>query len=260
LVRQLHDFFYVGSFCFVTASANKHSTLNLVWNSFGVESPGGGGGGRRALGWAVIGKFKPQRSHRPLRLTFLIVASCQGFLLLGYDQGVMSGFIGANNQFAHEYHQPDAKRQGIITTSIYDIGYAAGALLNFSFDEQFGRKNMIISGGTTMIVGTILLGSSNTLAQLLFGRIVTSIGNGFNSSTLPMYQYEMCKPSNRGILLNLQGTVTIIGLCIAYWLDFRSLPCKRTHPRTPLHLLPSIPRRLPRPPNAPPPRDTTLPD
>ncbi|KAH8792470.1 general substrate transporter [Hyaloscypha finlandica] len=82
-----------------------------------------------------------------------------------------------------------------------------------------------------MIVGTVL-GSSTTLAQL-FGRIVTSIRNGFNSLTIPMYQHEMCKPSNRGILLNLQGTVTIIGLCIAYWLDLRSLLCKSTHPRAP---------------------------
>jgi len=203
----------------VTTSTNKHSTLNLMWNSFGVESPGGGRGGRKALNWEVTGKFKLQRSHRPLRLTFLIEASCQGFLLLGYGQGVMSGFIGANNQFAQECHQPDAKLKAIIT-SIYDIGDEAGALLNFFFGEQLGRKNIIIAGGTNMIVGTVLLGSSTTLAQLLFGRIVTGIGNGFNSSTIPMYQYKMCKPSNRSVLFNMQGTVTIIGLCIAYWLDF----------------------------------------
>jgi MFS family permease len=119
----------------------------------------------------------------------------------------MSGLIGANNQFAQEFNYPDAKLQGIIT-SIYDIGCAAGALFTFFFGERFGRKNMIIAGGTTMIIGTILLGSSTTLAQLLVGRIVTGIGNGFNSSTIPMYQSEMCKPRNRGMLLSMQGMVT----------------------------------------------------
>jgi sugar porter (SP) family MFS transporter len=79
---------------------------------------------------------------------------------------------------------------------------------------------MILAGGSVMIIGTILLGSSSTLAQLLTGRIVTGIGNGFNSSTIPMYQSEMCPPENRGVLLSLQGTVTIVGLCIAYWLDY----------------------------------------
>ena len=71
-----------------------------------------------------------------------------------------------------------------------------------------------------MIIGTILLGSSTTVAQFLVGRIVTGLGNGFNSATIPMYQSELAKPETRGILLCMQGTVTIVGLCIAYWLDF----------------------------------------
>lgn len=71
-----------------------------------------------------------------------------------------------------------------------------------------------------MIIGTILLGSSYQLAQFLVGRIVTGIGNGMNSSTVPMYQSELAKPDRRGMLLTAQGTVTIVGLCIAYWLDY----------------------------------------
>lgn len=34
---------------------------------------------------------------------------------------------------------------------------------------------MILSGGITMILGTAILASSTTLAQLLIGRIVTGI-------------------------------------------------------------------------------------
>lgn len=45
-------------------------------------------------------------------------------------------------------------------------------------------------------------------------------GNGFNSSNIPAYQSELAKPKNRGRLLSAQGTVTIVGLCIAYWMDF----------------------------------------
>lgn len=71
-----------------------------------------------------------------------------------------------------------------------------------------------------MIIGTIILASPTTLAQLLVGRIVTGLGNGFNSSNIPAYQAELCPPHKRGLLLSLQGTVTIVGLCIAYWMDF----------------------------------------
>jgi len=42
-------------------------------------------------------------------------ASCQAFLLLGYDQGVMSGLVGANNEFGKQFNHPDANMQGICT-------------------------------------------------------------------------------------------------------------------------------------------------
>ena len=71
-----------------------------------------------------------------------------------------------------------------------------------------------------MIIGTIILGTSYTRAQFLVGRIVTGVGNGINSSTVPAYQSEMARPERRGMLLSAQGTVTIVGLCIAYWLDY----------------------------------------
>ncbi|GME47149.1 Sugar transporter [Neofusicoccum parvum] len=149
----------------------------------------------------------------------ITAASCQGFLLLGYDQGVMSGIIGAENQFGKDFNSPDANMQGLIV-SIYDIGCAFGSLVSFFFAEKLGRKNMIIAGGSTMIIGTIILTSSTTIAQLLVGRVVTGVGNGFNSSNIPAYQSELAKPKNRGMLLSAQGTVTIVGLCIAYWMDF----------------------------------------
>ena len=67
-----------------------------------------------------------------------------------------------------------------------------------------------------MIIGTSLLGISTTPAQLLVGRIMTGVGNGFNFSTIPTYQSEHCKERNCAMLLSMQGTITIIGQCIAY--------------------------------------------
>ncbi|KAJ4001194.1 general substrate transporter [Lentinula boryana] len=150
---------------------------------------------------------------------------CQGFLLLGYDQGeflnssVMSGIIGAENQFGHDFGNPDATTQGLIV-AIYDIGCAVGSLIVFFWGERIGRKRMIMMGAATMIIGTAILTSSTTRAQLYVGRIVTGIGNGFNSSSIPVYQSETCGGAIRGALVCLNSTITIVGLVIAYWLDY----------------------------------------
>lgn len=50
--------------------------------------------------------------------------SCQAFLLLGYDQGVMSGIVGADNRFARDFNQPDAGLQGDIV-ALYDVSSAS---------------------------------------------------------------------------------------------------------------------------------------
>jgi len=131
----------------------------------------------------------------------------------------MSGIIGADNAFARDFNNPDAGMQGNIT-ALYDIGCVLGSILCYFVGEKLGRRTMLIVGGTIMIVGAVLLASSTTVAQLIVGRIVTGLGNGMNSSTAPVYLSE-CSPANiRGALLTLQGTVTILGVVIAYWLDF----------------------------------------
>lgn len=146
----------------------------------------------------------------------ITAASCQAFLLLGYDQGVMSGIIGANNRFAADFNNPDPAMQGDIT-GLYDIGCVFGSILVYFIGERFGRRTMLIAGGAIMIIGAAILASSYTIAQLLVGRIMTGFGNGMNSSTAPVYQSE-CSPAKiRGALLTLQGTVTILGVVIGMY-------------------------------------------
>ena len=65
----------------------------------------------RALHWAVTGIIALPTSRRVQADN--LAASCQAFLLLGYDQGVMSGLIGADNEFGKQFGHPDANMQGI---------------------------------------------------------------------------------------------------------------------------------------------------
>ncbi|PLB34232.1 sugar porter family MFS transporter [Aspergillus candidus] len=149
----------------------------------------------------------------------ITMASCQAFLLLGFDQGVMAGIVGAENRFGQDFNNPDPAMQGNIT-ALYDIGCVVGSILCYFVGERYGRRSMLMAGGSIMVIGTIILASSDTVAQLITGRIVTGIGNGMNSSTAPVYQSECSPASCRGALLTTQGTVTILGVVIAYWMDY----------------------------------------
>ncbi|OJJ08583.1 hypothetical protein ASPVEDRAFT_89794 [Aspergillus versicolor CBS 583.65] len=161
-----------------------------------------------------------KHDFRGRTLVFAIaMASCQAFLLLGFDQGVMAGIIGADNRFGRDFNNPDADMQGNIT-ALYDIGCVVGSIVCYFVGERLGRRTMLINGGGIMIVGAIILATSETVAQLIVGRIVTGIGNGMNSSTAPVYQSECAPAAYRGALLTLQGTVTILGVVIAYWMDY----------------------------------------
>ncbi|KAF8743193.1 General substrate transporter, partial [Rhizoctonia solani] len=88
------------------------------------------------------------------------------------------------------------------------------------FGQKLGRRRMIMLGASTMLVGTAILTSATTRAQLIVGRVVTGIGNGFNSSSIPVYQSETCEGRMRGALVCLNSTITILGLVIAYFLDY----------------------------------------
>ncbi|KAL6854833.1 hypothetical protein ACO1O0_005960 [Amphichorda felina] len=155
----------------------------------------------------------------PALVTAVTLASCQAFLLLGFDQGVMAGIIGADNRFGRDFGNPGPDMQGNIT-SMYNIGCVIGSIATYFIGERLGRRTMLMMGGSIMVVGAVILGASYSIAQLIVGRIVTGIGNGMNSSTAPVYLSE-CSPAHiRGALLTLQGTVTILGVVIAYWTDY----------------------------------------
>ncbi|GAQ02941.1 probable endo-1,4-beta-xylanase B [Aspergillus lentulus] len=108
--------------------------------------------GYQSSGSATITFYRINFRGKAL-ITAITMASCLAVLLLGFDQGVMSSIIGAQNRFGRDFNNSDAAMQ---------------------------------------------------------------VGDGMTSSTAPVYQSECSPVGIRGALLTLQGTVTILGVVIAY--------------------------------------------
>ena len=162
-------------------------------------------------------------SGRKLSLTVSTIAT-MGFLLFGYDQGVMSGIISAKafNDIFTATKGNDTMQA--LVTAVYELGCLFGAIWALFMGDTMGRRWMIITGATIMIIGVIIQVTAFVghipLAQFIIGRIVTGVGNGMNTSTIPTYQAECSRTSNRGLLICIEGGIIAIGTAIAYWIDF----------------------------------------
>ncbi|OBT68260.1 hypothetical protein VE03_02339 [Pseudogymnoascus sp. 23342-1-I1] len=164
-------------------------------------------------------------SGRKLNMAISIVAT-NGFLLFGFDQGVMSGII--TDPVFNDYFpatKDNSTVQGI-TTGIYEIGCLFGAVFILCFGEWLGRRRSCIIGGWVMILGVVIQVCSFTghlpFVQFMVGRTITGVGNGMNTSTIPTYQAECSKSSNRGLLICIEGATIAFGTMIAYWINYGS--------------------------------------
>lgn len=100
----------------------------------------------------------------------------------------------------------------------------------FFIGEKLGRRKMSQLGGIVMIIGTIITvtafgpgeprGNVGGFVQFIIGRVVTGLGNGANTATLPSWVAECAKPHNRGFLICVEASTVAVGTVIAYWIDF----------------------------------------
>ncbi|POS73305.1 hypothetical protein DHEL01_v208301 [Diaporthe helianthi] len=155
-----------------------------------------------------------------------IIAGCD-FLLFGYDQGVMGGILTLP-VFLQQFPEIDPKagpdsatrstHQGIAVAS-YNLGCFLGAIIAIFIGNPLGRKKMIMVGTSIMLVGAILQASAFTLDHFIIGRIITGIGNGGNTSTVPTWQSETSHAHKRGKLVMVEGALITGGIMLSYWID-----------------------------------------
>lgn len=147
------------------------------------------------------------------------------------DQGVMGGILTLS-VFLRQFPSinPDeegldptgssrrATNQGIAVAS-YNLGCFLGAIIAIWISNPLGRKRMITLGTAVMVVGAVLQATAFRLDHFVVGRIITGLGNGANTSTVPTWQSETCSAHKRGKLVMVQGALITCGVMISYWVD-----------------------------------------
>lgn len=110
------------------------------------------------------------------------------------DQGVLSGIL-VNERWLNLFGHPNATMQGLVV-AIFELGAWFTAYPTSWFMDRIGRRWTIMVGALIFIVGGVLQTASNTMIQLLFGRLIAGFGIGFLSTVLPVYTAELSRAHN----------------------------------------------------------------
>lgn len=104
--------------------------------------------------------------------------------------------------------------------AIYEVGCLFGSLSTFFFAERLGRRWTIATGCVVLCVGAALQTAASGLGVLIAGRIVAGLGNGINTSTVPVWHGECTPAASRGRAIATELAINTFGTMTAYWVDY----------------------------------------
>ncbi|KAJ5276882.1 hypothetical protein N7524_003035 [Penicillium chrysogenum] len=163
--------------------------------------------------WTTTSGLRGKKLHVAITFTSVV-----GFSLFGYDQGLMSGIPPLHGDSEHV-----AVLRGAVT-ACYELGCFFGAIFTMMYGQRIGRTPLLVTGGLLMILGTVIstaaFGPHWGLGQFVVGRVISGLGNGMDTATIPVWQSECSRAHNRGFLVCFEGAIIAVGTFIAYWLDF----------------------------------------
>ncbi|GAA5889071.1 hypothetical protein JCM16303_002177 [Sporobolomyces ruberrimus] len=168
------------------------------------------------------------------KLNWLVtVAASAGFdmIKVGAPRSrVMSGIISAP-QFFETFPACDPAAQGkyqasilqALYVAIYEIGCLAGAIFALMFGDKLGRRKMMFAGATILTFGVLIqvtcFSGHWAGGQFIIGRIVTGLGTGFLTSTIPTWHAECAKAKSRGFAVFIEAAMVSLFHLIAPFLS-----------------------------------------
>ncbi|KAL1963995.1 hypothetical protein VTN77DRAFT_7541 [Rasamsonia byssochlamydoides] len=150
-------------------------------------------------------------------LTGIALSSGMGFILFGYDDGVIGGLL-TSPSFESVFNL-SSSLEGTVT-SLFIIGCLAGSLFTSFSNGRWGRLTIVHVGTVVLSIGAILQASSFAVAQLIVGRIVAGIGLGLITSNIIVWQSESAPRKIRGMMVASALSWLIVGQLLAYWIDY----------------------------------------
>ncbi|KAJ1555392.1 hypothetical protein HK096_001897 [Nowakowskiella sp. JEL0078] len=148
---------------------------------------------------------------------FVCIVAAIGGLSFGYDLGVLSSVL-VMPRFTESLTLSTWDKTNIV--GLFLVGCTFGSALQGIFSDKFGRKWTIICGALFVILGGLIQSLALNVPMLFAGRFIDGLAIGAFSALVPVYMAECAIHSFRGAMVTGQQFMIILGMSLAYWVDF----------------------------------------
>ncbi|MGH9327398.1 MAG: sugar porter family MFS transporter [Terriglobia bacterium] len=151
----------------------------------------------------------------PAQAILIAIIAAIGGLLFGYDTSVISGAIlFVRHQFELSAFETE------VAVSIVLAGAALGAAIAGTFTDRLGRRPVLVANALLFGIFAVVTGLSNGLPLFLTARFLVGVAVGVTSMVTPLYIAELAPARIRGALVTLNQLAIVIGIVVAYYVDY----------------------------------------
>ena len=151
--------------------------------------------------------------RRVIRLS--IALGALGFLLFGYDTGVIAGAL----LFIKKDMHLTPSMVGWVVSMLL-AGATIGAISSGRLVERFGHRKLLMAAGTLFTCGALLAAFSTSFLMLVAARFTLGLAVGAASAQVMLYVNELAPTSARGKLATLAPMTGTTGILLSYLVDY----------------------------------------
>lgn len=156
------------------------------------------------------------------RLYSLCLLLALGSFVWGYNVGVLASVL-AHPGFRETIPGYGPYRRGLITAIYYLGTWLSYVFFSRPAADLLGRRYAAMVGMSVLCVGQALQAAASgsvALSMVIFGRVVSGLGTGIVSTSVPLYQSEIAPAKQRGKLVVLNHVGFVAGLASGFWVGY----------------------------------------
>ncbi|KAK5625934.1 hypothetical protein RRF57_001650 [Xylaria bambusicola] len=158
-------------------------------------------------------------SKAVLRLHLLCIFFAIGSFVWGYHIGILSSVL-VHPGFRRAMGYPTASEKGVITAIYYLGTWVSYIFVSHPVSDRLGRRYAALIGIIVVAIATAFEAGANgpgAYSILIVGRIISGLGIGMISTSVPLYQSEVAPAGKRGKYVVLNHVGFVVGLASGFW-------------------------------------------